>query len=332
MKIIVTGGAGFIGSHVVDDLCTTGHEVLVIDSLDPGVHRAVPSYLNRNAEYIFADLRYIDFNDSRLADIDAVVHLAALGGVGRASREAANVIDANCRGTARLVQAMPTQRIVLGSSFSIYGSNYIYRCPVCTCTRDGFRKAEDLQRGQFEVLCDQCKVPTNVVPITEKETPNPLEAYGASKYMQELCLRGHSNATILRFSSVYGSRLRLDDGEATIVARIAGWIRDGKSPTLFEDGQQIRDWVYVGDVVGAVRAVLDGRTSSIINVCTGTPTTLADACKDIAHAMCKDSTPEVVGDFRAGDVRHCLGNASAVTALLGRPPIPFCEGALCAFG
>jgi len=337
MKVLVTGGAGFIGSHVVDALCSAGARVLVIDSLDPGVFRAAPDYLNRNAEYCFVDLRHFQ-PDDRFADVEGVVHLAALGGVTRAGREPQNVIDANCGGTARLVAAMSTwpklRRVVHAGSFSAYGSNYTYRCPDCGTERDGTRREEDLAAGRFEVLCAKCGSEARIVPITERATPNPLETYGASKYMQELCYRGFSHAplTILRFSSVYGRRLRLDDGEATIIAKIAGWIRDGIRPRLFEDGRQIRDWVYVGDIVATVQALLQSdRAPALVNVCTGVPATLAEACSVIAKAMGKDCPPDVIGGHRAGDMRHCLGDPAEVSRVLQRRPLPLTEGARLTF-
>ncbi len=337
MKVVVTGGAGFIGSHVVDALAGAGARVVVIDSLDPGVFRAAPSYLNAHAEYCFVDLRQFS-PDDRFDDAEAVVHLAALGGVTRAAREPRNVVDANCTGTARLVEAMSKwqklRRVVHAGSFSVYGSNYTYRCPDCGTERDGDRRSEDLEQGRFEVYCAKCAAEVRIVPITEKAAPNPLEGYAASKYMQELCYRGWSHAalTILRFSSVYGTRLRLDDGEATIIAKMAGWIRDGVRPRLFEDGRQIRDWVYVGDIVSAVQSLIQSEhPPALVNVCTGVPATLAEACSTIAAAMGKDCPPDVIGGYRRGDMRHCLGDPSTVTKVLGRKPIPLREGARLAF-
>lgn len=339
MRVLVTGAAGFIGSHVVDALCARGDSVLALDSLDQGVFRAPPPYLNAKAEYCFADLRHVHFDDARFASVEAVVHLAALGGVSRASKERENVISANCVGTSRLIEAASRwpelRRVVHCSSFSVYGSNYTYKCPKCGMERNAERQVEDLERGQYEVLCSRCKIAASIVPITELATPNPLETYGASKFMQELCFRGFTAApvTILRFSSVYGTRLRLDDGEATIIAKLAGWIRDGVAPKLFEDGNQLRDWAYVGDIVAVVEALLDGRPApNVINICSGVPTSLRQACEAIAFAMKKNVKPEVVGGYRAGDMRHCLGDPSTVTRVLGRAPVTLDRGARLAFG
>jgi dTDP-L-rhamnose 4-epimerase len=174
-----------------------------------------------------------------------------------------------------------------------------------------------------------------VLPITEDVAPSPLETYAASKYMQELCFRGFDNcpATIFRFSSVYGPRLRLDDGEATIIAKLAGWIRGGVSPKLFEDGRQVRDWVHVGDVACAVEAVAAGAAPPpVVNVCSGVPTTLQEACAVLSGVMGVDVPPQIIGGYRPGDMRACLGDTTRLAALLGRAPRPFREGAALTFG
>jgi dTDP-L-rhamnose 4-epimerase len=338
MKVLVTGGAGFIGSHIVDALRDRGDSVIVIDSLDPDVHHGAPDYLRDDVDYCFTDLRHWR-PDARFSDVEAVIHLAALGGVSRAAREPENVIGANVTGTAKLVEAARTwstlRAVVLASSFSIYGSGYSYRCVDCGALRQGTRDVSRLQAGDFDVRCEVCGGETAIVPITTEATPAPLETYGASTYMQELCFRGFDAAPvhIMRFSSVYGTRLRLHDGEATIIAKLAGWIGDGRTPTLFEDGQQIRDWVYVGDVVATALALTTlPAPARVVNVCSGVPTTLEQACEILADCLGTGVRPEVVGGFRPGDMRHCLGDAAPLAALLGRAPVPFADGARLTFG
>jgi dTDP-L-rhamnose 4-epimerase len=337
MRVLITGGAGFIGSHIVDALAERGDSVVVLDSLDPGVHHAPPAYLRADVDHCFADLRWWT-PDERFDDIEAIVHLAALGGVGRAAKETGNVLTANVGGTARLVEAAgkwPKLRsVILASSFSVYGSNYRYKCGTCGADRNAERSIENMEAGRYEVLCNICGAEAGIVPIDESAPPNPLEPYGASKYMQELCWRGFAAAPvrIMRFSSVYGPRLRLDDGEATIIAKMAGWIANGNRPKLFEDGRQIRDWVYVGDVVATTLALLDSANPpSLVNVCTNVPTTLTDACTLIADSLGVDCPPEVVGGFRPGDMRHCLGDATVLRKLLGREPVDLERGVPLAF-
>jgi dTDP-L-rhamnose 4-epimerase len=224
--------------------------------------------------------------------------------------------------------------VILGSSFSIYGSNYAYRCSVCGSVSNGARKNEDLERGKFEVLCARCGGESAIQPVDESTAPSPLEIYGASKYMQELCFRGfeHCPVHILRFSSVYGKRLRLYDGEATIIAKLAGWIRNGRRPRLLEDGRQIRDWVYVGDIVATILKLVETQPPAVlINVCSGKPTRLGEACRHIARAMGTQCEPEIIGGYRTGDMRHCLGDCTSLRKLIGRIPITLDEGAELAF-
>src|ERR1039457_5509066 len=241
-------------------------------------------------------------------------------------------------GTARLVQfcrAWPLlKRFVLISSFSVYGSNYTFQCVKCGARTAATRDPEDLAAGRFEVVCGACGGECSVLPIGVDARPDPLETYGASKYMQELCLRGFQGCpvTILRLSSVYGDRLRLDDGEATIIAKLAGWIRSGVTPKLLEDGRQLRDWVYVGDVVDSVLALLHQDVHQpVINICSGVGTTLLEACARLSEVIGVDCTPKVVGGFRPGDMRHCLGDPSLMRSLLRRDPIRFHDGAERAF-
>ena len=336
MKVLVTGAAGFIASHLVDALRGRNDDVIGLDSLDPGVHHAPPGYLRSDVDYCFADLRHWH-PDARFDDIEAVVHLAALGGVTRAAREPANILEANAGGTARLMEAArgwpKLKRFVLISSFSVYGSNYRFRCDRCGHEQNADRRADDMEQRRYEVVCGQCQGACSVLPITEGTCPNPLETYGASKYMQELCLRGFDRApvTILRLSSVYGQRLRVDDGESTIIAKLAGWIRSGVTPDLFEDGRQLRDWVYVGDVVATVLAALRRETAPVINVCSGVGTSLVDACEILSDVIGVPCRPRITGGFRAGDMRHCLGDPARMSALLEREPVRFRAGASQAF-
>lgn len=332
MRVLVTGGAGFIGSHLIDRLRADGVDVVCVDSLDPAVYQRPPDYLRDDVEYQFSDLRW--WRPAQpLDDVEAVVHLAALGGVSRAAREPANLIDANVRGTARLVELarqLPRLKVVvLGSSFSVYGASFRYSVPSSGQVIDGERRPEDLEAGRFEVYAPESGETAAILPITEDAPARPLETYGASKLMQELCFAGFNRCPVyrLRFSSVYGTRLRTENEESTIIARLLGWIAAGTRPPLYEDGRQIRDWVHVDDVVEAIVALVAGRTAPpLLNVCSGSPTSLVEACRLIGERLGADCPPEIVGGFRPGDMRHCLGDASRLTRLLGRAPLTFAEG------
>ena len=338
MKVLVTGAAGFIGSHIIDGLLAAGADVLGLDSLDPGTWSRPPPYMQKDVPFVITDLRTVRW-DPRFADVEAIIHLAALGGVGRAELEPANVLGANAGGTAQLIDLayrMPKlQRVILAGSFSVYGSNYQYRVPSTGRVLDATRRIADLDAGNFEVCDPDTGEAAELIAITEAAPPAPLEIYGASKYMQELCFRGFTQAplTVLRFSSVYGTRLRVDDGEATIIAKLAGWIANEHAPSLFEDGLQIRDWVLVQDLVDAALAVLDrGCDWPIVNVCSGQPMTLLGACDILNDVIGRQVEPKVVGGYRAGDMRHCLGDCSRLETLIGRAPKTFAQGAPLAFG
>lgn len=272
MRILVPGGLGFIGKHVVSAMQSDGHNVEVVD-LQTGVHFA----------HFVPQTAY-----------DATIMLAAKGGAARAAREPDDVCANNVACALNLHRHREKWgRIVLASSFSVYGA---------AC--DGARESQPLA---------------------------PLEPYAASKAMQELALTG-LDATILRFSSVYGRDMREDDNEATIIAKIAGWTRRGERPRIFEDGLQTRDFVYVGDVIDAIRSVIGGIPHPrIVNVCSGDGTTLLEACAMVACAMKSGVTPVITGEKRPGDMRHCRGNASELVSLIGRIPTQFAEGACAAF-
>jgi dTDP-L-rhamnose 4-epimerase len=321
MKVLVTGGAGFIGSHVVDALREARMDVMSVDSLDPGVHRRPPDYLRGDVDYCFADLRHW-VPDRRFDDVEAVVHLAALGGVSRAARDPASVIGANAYGTARLVATAAWGRHGVWSSRAASASGANYPSSVPHSVSSGNRRC-DLELGVSK-CCEPCGMEAEILPIGDTTAPEPLEAYGASKYMQELCFRGFARCpvSILRFSSVYGSRLRLDDGEATIIARILAWIRAGRQPQLFEDGRQIRDWVFVGDVVAAVRAALErDDMPSITNVCSGVPTRLIDACERVAEVLGESTVRPLWWAAIGPATCVCLGDPSRLRDLLGRAPM-----------
>jgi UDP-glucose 4-epimerase len=291
MKILVTGGCGFIGGHVVDALVADGHTVHVIDRLVHGEGHFV-----EGVTYNRADLR----GDFKTSDFEAVVHLAAIGGAALAAREPIEVVSNNVGGTMCLragCERMPNLKHVIHvSSFSVYGVN----APLPTTTR---------------------------APL------DPAETYGASKAMQELAWRGftHAPVTILRLSSVYGRRMRLDDPEATIVAKIAGWVARGEVCQFFEDGEQTRDFVYVGDMIDMVRKVIDYPHPTPINVCSGMRTSLLQAKGACEAAIGRQVVHECSGTPRPGDMRNCRGDATGMLSLLGRIPTTFTEGARLAF-
>ncbi len=336
--VLVTGGAGFVGSHIVDNLRAHGHRVTVIDCFDREVHPVDPNYLREDVEYVRMDLRDLEFAAS-LRTVTVVVHLAARGGVARAARDPEIVWQGNVGGTLRLRHALEQycpllQLVVIAGSFSAYGDGYQYRCQDNTII-SGARCSARLAAGIYDVWDVTANAPATIIPITEAAATDPKELYGQSKLGQERCFDGftHARVVILRFSSVYGLRLRLNDGEATIIAKLLGLLQRGEVPEIFEDGRQSRDWVLVGDIVELVLRLVHGlEAPRLVNVCSGEPIALLEAYEILRASFGSNVQANIVGGYRSGDMRHCVGNPALFTALLGRSPTPFRTGIEQLFG
>jgi dTDP-L-rhamnose 4-epimerase len=338
-RILITGGAGFIGSHLVDALLAAGHRVRVLDNLDAQVHgpdRLAPAYLTRHAELIVGDVRDRDVVSRALQDIDAVYHFAARVGVGQSMYAMAEYTSVNALGTAVLLEAIAANhigRIVVASSMSVYGEGaYVDATgrPV-----DGVgRTVEQLKRGDWEV-----RGPAGerlvCVPTPETKTPAIESVYALGKYDQErACLmigRAYGiDAVALRVFNTYGTRQALSNPYTGVLAIFSSRLQNGNRPLVFEDGQQQRDFVNVQDVVRACVLALDSRSAAghVINVGSGQPRTVREVAERIAMAVDKRKLlPEVIGSCRVGDIRHCFADISKARELLGyEPRVDFDEG------
>ncbi len=313
-RILVTGGAGFIGSHLVDALVAQGHRVDVIDNLEPQVHKEKPDYLNPKAHYAFKDVRDPDLFDGAFADVEVVVHLAAMVGVGQSMYQVTRYVDANVGGTARLLQALVegkhgVKKLLVASSMSIYGEG-AYTCPT------------------------DCG--TSLAPVATPET-KPLQTnsvYAVTKRDQEeLCLitgRAYGIPTVaLRFFNVYGPRQSLDNPYTGVAAIFQSRIKNGQPPVVFEDGHQSRDFVSVHDVVRSCLLAIEGGSADYraVNVGTGTATSILDVAQVLLRLYRSPLRPSIENRFRAGDVRHCFADISLARRLLGyEPAISFGDG------
>ncbi len=336
--MLITGGAGFIGSHLTDDLLRTGYSVRILDSLSPQVHGADgrrPEYLAPDAELIVGDIRSPDAVKRALEGVDAVCHLAAAVGVGQSMYRIGDYVGANEQGTAVLLQCLverPVQRLVVASSMSVYGEG-LYAGHAGERIEDAERTAEQLKRGDWELGdADGCAL--EPLPTPENKRPNLASIYALNKYAQErMCLiagRAYGiPTTALRFFNVYGTRQALSNPYTGVLAIFAARLLNDRPPLIFEDGQQRRDFVHVRDVARACRLALEAPAAAgrVLNVGSGRSHTIVEIAETLARTLGKGIAPEVTGRYRVGDIRHCFADMSLARTVLGfEPRIGFEEG------
>ena len=325
--ILITGGAGFIGSHLADELLAQGHRVRALDSLVEQVHgpAARPTYLDPDVELVVGDVRDADAVGRALHGVDSVVHLAARVGVGQSMYELAEYAGANTSGTAVLLQAIldrPVRKLLVASSMSVYGEGaYIARDGQSVAARE--RTPEQLADSVWDPLDD---VGRPLLPVATPETKQPAlsSVYALTKYDQErLCLIFGAAYTIptvaLRFFNTYGPRQALSNPYTGVLAIFASRLLNDRPPFVFEDGHQRRDFVSVRDVARACRLALeqDGADGRAVNVGTGRDVSVLEIAAKLADVLDTDVEPEVTGKYRAGDVRHCYADVSLARELLG---------------
>jgi dTDP-L-rhamnose 4-epimerase len=336
MRILVTGAAGFIGSHAVDAMRAAGHEVQGLDSLTPAVHTGRPDYLPDNFGLAVGDIRDPDQVRRAVAGADLVCHQAALVGLGVDLADLPAYSDVNVTGTAVLLEAMGRSgvgRLVLASSMVVYGEG-AYDCAEHGRVRPDPRSADHLSAGWFEPRCPHCSRELGTATVTEDAPLDPRNAYAASKVAQEHLaatwarMTGGS-AVALRYHNVYGPRMPRDTPYSGVAAIFRSALEAGRAPQVFEDGRQRRDFVHVRDVaranLAALRAGAEGELQAF-NVASGEPHTVGEMAEALATAF-GGPTPEVTGRYRLGDVRHVVAAPDAATAGLGfRAEISFTAG------
>jgi dTDP-L-rhamnose 4-epimerase len=331
LTVLITGGAGFIGSHLADELLASGYKVRALDNLSPQVHgkdRRRPAYLDDRVELQVGDVRDSGAVESALRSVDAVVHLAAAVGVGQSMYEIAEYTQVNSYGTAVLMQALadrPVEKLIVASSMSIYGEG-LYRM------RDGRRchtvrrTNEQLRRGAWEPTSrDGELIP---MPTDETKAPSLASIYALNKYEQErMCLiagRAYNIPTVaLRLFNTYGPRQSLSNPYTGVLAIFASRLLNRCPPLVFEDGFQMRDFVSVHDVVRATRLALEDNDvqDMVLNIGSGVAQRVIDMADQIAEVMgCAGIQPEVTGRYRVGDIRHCFADIGLARDALGYEP------------
>jgi dTDP-L-rhamnose 4-epimerase len=331
-QVLITGGAGFVGSHLADELLQRGYRVRALDGLSDQVHGAAgqrPDYLHPDVELVHGDVRDGEAVRRALHNVDAVYHLAAMVGVGQSMYEIARYTDVNNMGTATLLEALiekPVERLVVASSMSIYGEG-LYRAPDGTLVAGTERTLQQLQARQWEVTNEAGEVLTPI-PTPESKQPTLASVYALSKFDQErLCLmigRAYGISTVaLRFFNIYGTRQALSNPYTGVLAIFASRLLNNNAPLINEDGYQQRDFVSVLDIAQACRLALEVSEAAgqVFNVGSGQPLTIREVAERISGVLGKSHIePQVTGKYRVGDIRHCYADISLAQRVLGYQP------------
>jgi dTDP-L-rhamnose 4-epimerase len=347
MRVLITGGAGFIGSHTADVLIERGHDVALIDNLDPQVHgpgAQVPRWTaaqieKKKARFFKGDVRDRDFMTRLVADADALIHLAAAVGVGQSMYQPHYYIDVNLSGTALLLEILANEKhrikkLIVASSMSIYGEG-AYSCSRCGEINSGVsRTLEQLKRRDWEPKCPRCATPLTPRPTAETKTIESSSIYAVSKRVQEemVLMLGKTYdipSFALRYFNIYGPRQSLSNPYTGVAAIFLSRILNGNQPLIFEDGNQSRDFIHVRDVARVnlvcLESSLEGQYA--LNVGCGHRISVNQIAEILIRKLNAQVAPNPVYKFREGDIRHCYSDSIAITRLLGyKPEIDFETG------
>ena len=331
-RVLITGGAGFIGSHLADNLLRRGYRVRALDNLLPQVHGPDPirpSYLDDDVEFCRGDVRDPSAVRAALAGVDGVFHLAAAVGVGQSMYEIAQYTEINNLGTAVLLEALierPVERLVVASSMSIYGEG-LYRTRAGEPAQSDGRSIDQLRRGDWELRDEDGE---SLIPVRTPESKAPALAsvYALSKFDQERMCRIAGKAygiptTALRFFNVYGPRQALSNPYTGVLAIFAARLLNGKPPLIFEDGNQRRDFVHVSDVAEACRLAYESAAAGgdVFNIGSGISVSVCEIADRLAAQLDMGNLAgEITGKYRVGDIRHCFADISRARRVLGYAP------------
>jgi dTDP-L-rhamnose 4-epimerase len=331
-RVLVTGGAGFVGSHTADALLAAGHQVCIFDNLTPQVHHDGQfTYIPKGAEFMLGDMRDKNQVEIAVKNIDVIFHLAAAVGVGQSMYQISDYTATNNLGTANLFQAIldthaQPEKIVVASSMSIYGEGK-YQCSECGALAPSSRSLEQMRQKQWETVCPKCARALSPVPTAEDKPLQCTSIYALSKKDQEemALIFGRTYGipvVALRYFNIYGTRQSLSNPYTGVAAIFASRLMNQKSPMIFEDGQQMRDFVSVHDIARANLLAMEnsGADGRAVNVGSGQPVTIREVADELQRALGSNLPLEITGKYRAGDIRHCFGDISLATQLLGYQP------------
>lgn len=338
-RVLITGGAGFVGSHLADALLQRGHHVRVFDVLTPQVHGAgIPPYLSREVELQQGDMRDMDKLGRAVSSMDVIFHLAAAVGVGQSMYEIAHYMGANTQGTANLLQVLletgnRLEKLVVASSMSIYGEGK-YRCGQCGEQAPPCRTPEQMRQHRWELDCPRCGDVLMPVPTDESKPLQCTSIYALSKKDQEemTLLYGRTYGlpvVALRYFNIYGPRQALSNPYTGVCAIFAARLLNGNAPLIFEDGLQVRDFVSVHDVVAANLLAMEPHAADgmALNIGSGQASTIEKVAASLGQVLEKNVPAEITGKSRAGDIRHCFADVAAAKRALGyEPRVSFSAG------
>ncbi|MFX1329787.1 MAG: GDP-mannose 4,6-dehydratase [Promethearchaeota archaeon] len=342
MLVLITGGAGFIGSHLVDELLNLNHEIIVFDSLEPQVHGSTnkksPIYLSKEAKFIHNDIRNKEALIDTLTGVEVIFHLASMVGVGQSMYQIDKYVDVNVSGTAKLLDILvnkenDVKKLIVASSMSTYGEG-AYICENCHDISPSIRNLEQLKRRDWELRCPKCGRNAKPIPTTENKIQDCTSIYALTKKEQEkMCLLiGETygiDTTALRLFNVYGSRQALSNPYTGVCAIFSTSLLANNPPIIYEDGKQTRDLVHVKDICQAFILAMKSKQSKneVFNVGTGRAITIKEIAEILANHINPNIKPNITNNFRPGDIRHCFSDISKISSKLGyKPQISFEEG------
>jgi len=338
-KILVTGGAGFIGSFLVDKLIENGNDVTIFDNLEEQVHQGrIPEYINKSANFIKGDMRDYNALEKIVKEHEIIFHQASMVGVGQSQYQIKRYVDANISGTGNLLDILvnsehDVKKLIVASSMSIYGEGS-YECEDCGKVLASLRSEEQMRRKDWEIHCPNCGRVLEPIPTPEDKKPQSNSIYAITKKTQEeMCLnigKTYGIPTVsLRYFNVYGPRQSLSNPYTGVCAIFISRIKNDNPPLIFEDGKQSRDFISVHDIVEANILAMKSKNANyeIFNVGTGKQTTILEIANILIDLYNKNIKPKIVGKFRKGDIRHCFADISKIRRKLGfKPKVSFEDG------
>lgn len=338
MKVLITGGAGFIGSHIALKLIDKGYEVTVLDNLLEQIHgtdsdRTSPLYcsIKDKVHFIKGDVCNKADWEKALEEVDYVIHLAAETGTGQSMYEIKRYIDVNIGGTALLLDILTNtkhhvKRVVVAESRAIYGEGK-YHCEKCGDVYPTERKDEDMAKGDFECHCPKCGGKVSLVATTEDSAIHPSSVYGIGKQVQGqlvhlICKNIGVESVSFRYQNVYGPGQSLTNPYTGILSIFSTRIKNHKEINIFEDGLESRDFVYIDDVVNATIAGMEipEANGHVFNIGTGIATDVLTVAKTLCKHYGIDVPLKVTGNYRLGDIRHNYADISLAKKILGFEP------------